>query len=137
MFLIIAKSPLSSDSPNGEVSSKKNGNRETVKGSDTTTDSCDENGNNKMYEENYDDGEDAASQTSNTKKRARLDNDDVMEMAKGLHEKLNVFFEKIKESGGNSGIEFTNKEINFMSNTLLSHANAFKDEIVPGGRVGI
>ncbi|KAI3888755.1 hypothetical protein MKX03_013923 [Papaver bracteatum] len=108
-----------------------------VKGSNTTTESCDENGNNKMYEENYDDGEDAVSQTSNTKKRARLDNDDVMEMEKDLHAKFIMFFEKIKDYGGNSGIEFTNKEIDFVSNTLLSHANAFKDEIVLRGRVGI
>ncbi|XP_026451752.1 uncharacterized protein LOC113352097 [Papaver somniferum] len=85
-----------------------------VKGSDTTMDSCGENGDNKVHEENFDEGEDAASQTSNSKKRARLDNNDVIEMEQGLQEKFNVLFGKIKESGSYSGIEFTKKEINFV-----------------------
>ncbi|KAI3857644.1 hypothetical protein MKW98_028908, partial [Papaver atlanticum] len=88
----------SSDSLNGEVSSKKNGNREMGKGLDSTV-KCVENEKHKLHEELSDDGEDAASQTSHSKKNARIDNDndDVIEMVKGLHEKLNVLLEKIKE----------------------------------------
>ncbi|KAI3843663.1 hypothetical protein MKW98_013599 [Papaver atlanticum] len=141
-IFVISISSNSSDSIIGEVSSKKGGSREMVRGTNstskkdgemvmgtsTTLDSRDVNEN--MHREVANDNDDAASQTSSGNKRTRLDNNDGMEMAKGVHDKLKVHFNKLKESGSHSGIEFTNREINFVSDAILSHKNAFRDEFV-------
>ncbi|XP_026451542.1 uncharacterized protein LOC113351838 [Papaver somniferum] len=50
-----------------------------------------------MHEENSDGSDDAASQTSNLKKRSRHDDGNALEMAKGLHEKFKLLLDKLKK----------------------------------------
>ncbi|XP_026447187.1 uncharacterized protein LOC113347733 isoform X2 [Papaver somniferum] len=87
-----------SDTLNGEVSSKK-GKRVMEREVNSKQNNCDNNEIQKMHEENCDGSDNAASQTSNSKKRSRQDDGDALEMAKGLPEKFKIISWNVNDLG--------------------------------------